>query len=132
EENIEQSKLIANIINNLIVFSRVDAHESLNFESLDLSMPLRSTIAKLTPFAERNEVVLDYTPTELPPIKGNETAIEQAFYNLIKNAIIYRKIGGGVVTITSKALEHEIVISISDNGIGIQESDLQHIFEPFY
>lgn len=132
EENVEQTKMIANILNNLIVFSRVGTPESLKFEKVDPSVPLRSVIAKLTPFAFCNQVKIIYTPADLPLIEGNATALEQAFYNLIKNAIIYKKNEGSMVTITATADLDSVSIVIADTGIGIPESDLEHVFEPFY
>ena len=132
EENVEQTKMIANILNNLVVFSRVGNAESIPFEPIDLSIPLKSVVEKLTPFATRHKMVLSYMAQDLPPITCNETAVEQAFYNVIKNAIIYSKPGGGKVEIQATAQQTHVSIHIRDMGIGMSEEDLQHIFEPFY
>ena len=39
---------------------------------------------------------------------------------------------GGVLTITSDLVDNQVVIRISDTGIGIPEENLQHIFDPFF
>jgi len=132
QENIEQTKMIANILNNLVVFSRVGNAGSLTFEQLDLRVPLLSVIEKLSPFASRHKVELKYSIPSLPLITCNETAVEQAFYNVIKNAVIYSKPGGGTVEIEAAAQDTYVFVRIKDNGIGMSEEDLQHIFEPFY
>ncbi len=52
-------------------------------------------------------------------------------YNLCDNAIKYNKVGGKVF-LTAKKLENGVEMSVKDTGIGIPESDKEHIFERFY
>jgi len=83
----------------------------------------------------------------LPIIKADQGQIEQAFMNLINNALnamsgVYKSSAGNeqdapggkqyCLRIKTEKRENECHISFEDNGSGIREEDLQRIFEPFY
>ena len=67
---------------------------------------------------------------EIPLVEGNQSYLTQLFLNLIGNGIKfnYQK---PVITITGERIGSRVFIKISDNGIGINESDLTKIFEAF-
>jgi signal transduction histidine kinase len=68
---------------------------------------------------------------DLPPVMGDLSALSHCLQNLITNAIKY---GGDArwMRIRARKAENEIQITVEDRGIGIQPSELDHIFEPFY
>ena len=67
----------------------------------------------------------------LPQIKGYETELRMLFQNLISNAIKFR--GDDLPQVESACAEREDgwVVSVRDNGIGIDPADAQRIFDPF-
>lgn len=132
ESNIDETKHIANILNNLVIFSRVGAEESMPFEPTDITATLQAVIKKLAQYAEKHSVNIHFEPHTLPLVEANTTSLEQIFYNLIKNAIIYSKNEGGVITISTKSNTTYTAISVSDTGIGMSRKNLKHIFEPFF
>ncbi|MBI4477990.1 MAG: HAMP domain-containing histidine kinase [Acidobacteria bacterium] len=67
----------------------------------------------------------------LPPILGQPDALRRAFQNLIDNAVKYSN-GTKWVGVAACVRGRDVVVSISDRGIGIEPSDQRHIFEPFY
>ncbi|MGL4337209.1 MAG: sensor histidine kinase [Turicibacter sp.] len=62
---------------------------------------------------------------------GNSTMLTRAFSNLIDNAIKYNNKGGSI-RIRGSETEKELVIKIEDTGIGMDDEQIQHIFNPFY
>jgi two-component system phosphate regulon sensor histidine kinase PhoR len=71
-------------------------------------------------------------PPNLPPIQGDPEMIEQMLENLVSNAIRYSS-GGGKVTVELQANKNRSVrILVCDNGIGIPNNAMPHIFEEFY
>lgn len=74
-------------------------------------------------------------PANLPLVTGDPTAVSQVLQNLITNAVKY---GGSArwigirAAMADGASSKEVEISVKDRGIGIEESEMRRIFEPFY
>ena len=73
--------------------------------------------------------------SDLPMVNADAAALSRAIQNLLSNAMKYsgesRWIGLSVKTVKSDGGEN-VQIKVSDRGLGIQQSELSHIFEPFY
>jgi two-component system, OmpR family, phosphate regulon sensor histidine kinase PhoR len=82
--------------------------------------------------AKQKDLVLetDFVP-DLPPIRGDIRALQGVLQELLDNAIRYSS-PGGKIGIKMAAQGSEIVISVSDTGIGIPQADQERIFERFY
>ncbi len=131
-QNVEEIDHITEILNNLLLFNRVDTLESIVFETVNIEPIIQSIVAGLQPLAERKGVVLSFGVTFIPKVYGNATGLEQMFFNIIKNAINYTSRGGEVRVRVVSITEREVTITIKDNGVGIAGKELPHIFEPFY
>lgn len=70
-------------------------------------------------------------PLDLPVIEADREKIKQVVMNLLSNAIKYNS-SGGWVKLAAKARSNEILIRVEDNGIGIPDSALPHLFEKFF
>lgn len=120
---------IGEIIRSLRYFSRMDRQE---WQECNLNEYLEAAIVLLHhQFRNRIEIVRDLD--ELPRVQCNPGQINQVFVNILINAMdaIERK---GIIKISSafKSHSNEVEIRIEDNGNGIPEETLPHIFEPFY
>ena len=80
---------------------------------------------------EKSLKVLVDLPPNTPLILADETRLQEVLYNLLENAVKYSRTNG---EIRLQVAQHrsEIVLSVSDDGIGISKNDLPRIFERFY
>ena len=70
-------------------------------------------------------------PPGLPPILGEETYVEQIVRNLLTNAAKYSS-EGSVISIDVRLDGGDVVVRVRDEGVGIADEDVAHIFELFY
>lgn len=131
-QNVEEIDHITEILNNLLLFSRVNTHESIVFDTVDLEAIIKAVISRLTKLAEKKGVRLLFECVAMPRVYGNATALEQAIFNVVKNGINYTKRGGEVTVTCTLITPTEVTLCVSDTGIGIEKKELAHVFEPFY
>lgn len=76
------------------------------------------------------QVTIDIGP-DVPKVKADKTRLQFALQILFENAIIYT-LEGGLLSIKLRQIGGEVILSFRDNGIGISETDLPHVFSKFY
>jgi len=125
----EESARCGKIVKDLLLFSHRDTDE---FTKADLSQIIDKSITLINHHLEINNVKLTkYYPIEKIEIFCNSQKIQQALMSLLINAIESMPNGGQII-IDVKHENNLAVIRIKDEGFGIPEKDLSHIFEPFY
>ena len=67
----------------------------------------------------------------LPEVLGNEGTLVEAVTNILSNAVKYSRVGGAIEIRTSEN-DGNLSVIVSDQGVGIDEEDLPHIFDDFY
>ncbi|MET0015571.1 MAG: nitrogen fixation negative regulator NifL [Sedimenticola sp.] len=81
-------------------------------------------------------VVVDWRPTAvLPPIMGRANALRGMFKYLIDNAVEAANEAGGSyreIRLETKLEDHELVVTVMDNGPGVQQAQRLKAFEPFF
>lgn len=125
---------MAKIISDLLTLSKLD--KNTNYvrpsEDIDIRNMLEGLVDRLSLTAKKKEQTLTYTPiNDVPVIKGDPGALERVFTNIISNALKYTSNGGEIHVFTS-TMYNDIIIKISDNGIGIPKDQLPHIFDRFF
>ena len=108
------------------------------FQSIDVGTVMASAVENQRAIAERSQVGLNINIAPgLPHIPADAKSLERAFAAMIDNAIKFSPDGGKVTIevahhIDDSSSEDEIIIEIRDNGVGIPEEALPHIFDRFY
>lgn len=101
-------------------------------EARDLNAVLHQTLTLLEPEIASRHISVDLDLAEkLPPARIDPDQFQQVFYNLIRNA--YQAVSGdhGCIRIQTRSTETDFLISISDNGTGIQPEHMGSLFEPY-
>jgi two-component system sensor histidine kinase KdpD len=79
----------------------------------------------------RNRSITVDVPGTLPPVSADITLMAQALVNLIDNAIKYSP-PDSVIEIHAYRSEADVVVEVSDRGIGIPPDEIAHVFDKFY
>jgi signal transduction histidine kinase len=129
---------LAQLITDLLDLAKLESQEEVpNPRPVDVWAVVESVMLMMRPAAERKEIELATRESESCSnrrdcvIRGDETQLNSMFSNLVDNAIKYTPPGGRVEAVCEVA-DGEVVIHVSDTGIGIPESKLPRIFERFY
>lgn len=126
----EAGRLIT-LIQDIIKLSQLDENTFTDrAEKTDLLAVAEIAAERLAPAAEKKHVTISVTG-EKAEYTGIASVLEEVVYNLIDNAVKYNKQGGRAdVDVRSNA--DNVVITVSDTGIGIPADSTDRIFERFY
>jgi two-component system NtrC family sensor kinase len=119
------------IIGSLLTFARVsDKH----FALVDLNKVVRDTLAFMQSNLSTSGVVVEtHFMQDIAPIWGDSSELQQVFLNIVVNARKAMPEGGKLVVTTRADDEnHSVLVSISDEGNGIEPEILDKIFDPFF
>lgn len=122
---------LTRLVGDLLLINQTETGSmALHFEKVDLDVVLLDVFKQMKVLTgDRVRLNLD----GLAPIQisGDIDRLKQVFLNLVGNAIQYTHPGGEVL-ISMQTGEKWVRVSVKDNGPGISEEDLPHIFERFY
>lgn len=122
-------KRMRNMIVNLLDYSRIEASPR-PFERCDLNNVLRLALSNLHASVEELQAHV-HCENELPTVMGDASQLLQLMQNLIGNAIKFHGEDEPEVLLRSELIDGEWRISLRDNGIGIEQSDTERVFEVF-
>ena len=135
----EETQRMISLVNDIIKLSKLDEKSiSQEKEEINLTELSKEVITPLLPVAEKKNVKIDLEAENQVFINGVRSVIFEMIYNLVENAIKYNKNDGKVIVKVSKISENpsskkqNVVLSVSDTGIGIPKNEQERIFERFY
>jgi signal transduction histidine kinase len=128
-----EAERISEMTNNFLELARLQSgRASLARDPVDLGTVVHMAINVLKPQADAKQIVLSVDVAAAPPtIMGDAQRLHQALLNLLSNAIKYCD-SGDTVTISARAKEDHVTVSVADTGPGIPAEALPSIFERFY
>jgi len=118
------------ITHSLLGFAR---HLKVRFETIHLENVIREVLVFVGKESEYRSITVEVIAREgLIPIESDVGQLEQVFLNIINNAFAAVDDGGRIdIELFSEDPEW-VSVSITDNGHGISEENLKHIFDPFF
>ncbi len=123
---------LTDIIQGLLTLAKTDSEtQALKIEKILLSELVKKTVNALQPIAHEKDISLMYTVGSDLEINCDAVKVMQAVTNLIDNAIKYTEKGGHVWVSLQKSGANA-AIEIKDDGCGIPENELPHLFDRFY
>ncbi len=120
------------IIDDLLSMSRLShAEDSMNISTVNINEFVLNILKTLRPIAEKRNIEIVYESFRSVTADVDQMKLNQAFSNLIENAIKYDQ-DGGMVKVSLDADHEYFYFRVADNGIGIPEDALPRIFDRFY
>lgn len=128
---IEESKRLTTLSNNVLNLSKIENVAILkDTKVFNIGEQLRQAILILHSKFENKNIFLDINIGDYN-INGSKEMLNQVWINLLDNAVKFNR-ENGIISITLKKKEDNIIITISDNGIGISKEALPKVFGKFY
>lgn len=129
----EHSSRLHRLITDLMELAKIESEDELfQSQEIDIGIPIQEAIDEHLDVATSHGISLKYEPTiEDLIIRADSDGIRTIINNLLDNAITYTATGGKVCVKWFQKDEN-VVIEISDSGIGIEHKHLERIFERFY
>jgi two-component system sensor histidine kinase SenX3 len=131
----KETERLSHLITDLLDLARLESEERVENPTLvDVRGVLMAVLARMRRVARKKKITLQWKRfgrAAQYTVRGDETQLTSMFTNLVDNAVKYTP-PGGRVEVTGGFEGSEIVIRVSDTGIGIPEEKLPRIFERFY
>ncbi len=119
----------AHLVHQLLSLARNEAEVRL--QTLDVAALAREVARDFTPRALSAGVDLGFEGADHLLIAGEPLLLREAMMNLLDNALLYAG-RGCEVTLRVQSVNDEAVIEVEDNGLGLTEAELKHVFERFW
>jgi signal transduction histidine kinase len=129
----ESGRNLLGLINIILDVARIEAGRfDLASEQVDVERLVRAAVRQADAAAQAAEITLaTECPDRLPRLRADERRLAQVLRHLLSNAVKFTEIGGSVTAGARLEPDGGLLIFVRDNGIGIQEDDLERVFEPF-
>ena len=128
-----QAKQLVRLVDDLLDVSRITTGKmELRRTRVDLEQVVEDAVAIARPAIEQKGQVLAVDVPDRPvSLDGDADRLVQVFANLLNNAAAYT-LPGGHVDLTVRREGNEVVITVRDDGVGIEEGERERIFQMFY
>jgi two-component system phosphate regulon sensor histidine kinase PhoR len=130
----ENTDRLQNIVEDMEAISKFESGQvELELTDFDLKDLCNDVIHDIQSIADQKMVSIRFKEKSMSTamVSADKNAIRQVLINLLVNSVKYGR-DGGVTKIGLYDLDSEILCDISDNGIGIEEKHIKHLFDRFY
>ena len=131
QSNLEEANKLEALLNNLLRLSQLETTDlQQSFAPVSTSSVIDAAIGQTKPQAHAKHIDISNTTSDATVI-GDHDSLAQLLVILIDNAIKYSP-EKSTITISSKQNDHETTVTVADQGIGITQEALEHVFDRFY
>jgi PAS domain S-box-containing protein len=127
------AKHLLSIINDILDIAKIEAGRlDLIEEETPVATMCDVAMRLMQERAHEQHVTLRYeADAHLPNVMVDQRAMRQVLLNLLSNAVKFTRPGGEVILRAQLSREGELMLQVSDTGIGMREEDLHRVLEPF-
>jgi len=129
QDIIAQCKHIAEIVRSLVEYARPAEEHDLELVDMNERLAAAVSMAKRSLLSDHVDIRANLMP--VPAILAKPEEIQQALYNVVRNAI-QAMMGRGTLEISSQREGGNVLMKIRDTGMGISAEHLQKIYDPFF
>lgn len=129
---VSSGQRLSRLVDDILDFSRLKTHElRLVSKAVDIRVAVDVVVTLLQPLIRSKPVTLiNKIESDLPAVMADEARLQQILTNIVGNAIKFTDVGE--IHIYAESDERGMVhVGVVDSGIGIEESELENIFESF-
>jgi signal transduction histidine kinase len=130
----ESGNHLLSLINDILDLARIEASQIvLNISEVNMKQVCQASLRIINELAlkKQQQVTLDVDEA-IGSIWVDERRLKQILVNLLSNAVKFTPAGGRIgLEVTGNRQEKRVMFTVWDNGIGISESDLTRLFQPF-
>ena len=132
ERSLAHTDRLKRLLSDVSLIMRMDdGSMAIHREPLNLTELIASVVEECNPLAERRGMSIENEIRAEITVNGNELFLLSVFHNLVENAVAYS--GGTRILLKTDSMdEKSVIITVADDGCGVGEEHLPHIFERFY
>ena len=123
---------VANTIDDLLTLAMLEDESGRPDEQIDVGAVVAAAVDRISETAEQHDIGVTFSSrADVAPMQGSRLQLESAVFNLLDNAVKFSE-PGGRVDVVVEADRQAVIVSVTDEGIGIPATEQARIFERFY
>lgn len=132
---LESGRHLLSLIDDILDLSKIEAgKEELELSMVNIRKLMEGSLVMIKEKALKHGISVDLQVTadiDGLEIRADERKVKQVMFNLLSNAAKFTP-DGGAITVEGRKKAEEVIISVSDTGIGIAAEDQKRLFQRFY
>ncbi len=129
----ESGRHLLELINDILDMSKIESGKyELFHEPVNVAKSIRLALHMIETVAEEKKIHVEFdAPEDLPVIEADRRAFMQIILNILSNAVKFTREKGSITVKVNVEKQEQIIIAITDTGIGIPEDKIESITQPF-